>query len=57
MVSAPLQVFKGAEVLVQEEDMQDINEPIIKPLRQQTFSIMEKTIPETKAGALRVADI
>lgn len=40
-------------MLVQEEDMQDINEPIIKPLRQQTFSIMEKTIPETKAGEHR----
>lgn len=39
-------------MLVQEEDMQDINEPIIKPLRQQTFSIMEKTIPETKASEL-----
>ena len=34
-------------MLVQEEDTQDINEPIIKPLRKQTFSIMEKTIPET----------
>ena len=41
-------VFKGAEVVVQEEDMQDINERIIKPLRKQTFSILEKTIPETK---------
>lgn len=39
-------------MLVQEEDMQDINEPIIKPLRQQTFLIMEKTIPETKASKL-----
>lgn len=42
-----VQVFKGAEVVVQEEDTQDINEPIIKPLRKQTFSILEKSIPET----------
>ena len=48
-----LQVFKGAEVLVQEEDTQDINEPIIKPLRKQTFSIMEKTIPETTVASSR----
>ena len=42
------QVFKGAEVVVQEEDTQDIKEPLIKPLSHQTFSILEKNIPETR---------
>jgi hypothetical protein len=28
--------------------MQDISEPIIKPVSKQTFSILEKEIPETK---------
>lgn len=41
-------VFKGAEVVVQEEDAQDIKEPLIKPLNHQVFSILEKSIPETK---------
>ena len=44
------EVFKGAEVVVQEEDAQDIKEPLIKPLNHQVFSILEKSIPETKVG-------
>ena len=41
------QVYKGVEVIVQEEDMQDINEPIIKSSQKKTFFIVEKSIPET----------
>ena len=40
-------MFKGAEVLVQEEDTQNIEEPLVKPLRKQTFSVLEKETPET----------
>ena len=47
-IDSKKQVFKGAEVVVQEEDTQDIKEPLIKPLSHQTFSILEKNIPETK---------
>ena len=45
-------MFKGAEVVVQEEDAQDIKEPLITPLNHQVFSILEKSIPETKVGHL-----
>ncbi len=45
-------MFKGAEVVVQEEDAQDIKEPLIKPLNHQVFSILEKSIPETKVEHL-----
>ena len=34
-------------MVVQEEDTQDIKEPLIKPLNRQTFSLLEKNIPET----------
>ena len=40
-------------MVVQEEDTQDIKEPLIKPLSHQTFSILEKNIPETRVHQLK----
>ena len=40
-------------MVVQEEDTQDIKEPLIKPLSHQTFSILEKNIPETRVHQMK----
>jgi len=41
------EVYEGVETLVQDEDAQAITEPIIAPVRQKVFSVLEKEIPRT----------
>lgn len=41
------ELYPGVEINVQDEDTQDINVPIIKPLKPKNFSKMEKEIPKT----------
>ena len=41
------EVFPEAETLVQEEDTQDISEPVIAPVKTKTFSVLEKETPQT----------
>lgn len=45
--NACYQVYPDAEVLVQDEDAQPIEEPIIAPIRTKVFSVLEKEIPAT----------
>ncbi|KAI0243842.1 hypothetical protein L0F63_006864 [Massospora cicadina] len=38
---------KDVETLVQEEDMQPLSEPIIKPIKVKKFQVLEDTLPAT----------
>ena len=38
------QVYPDAENLVMEEDVQHISEPIVKPIENKNFDIIEKTV-------------
>lgn len=38
---------EGVETVVLDEDAQDVNEPIIAPIRRKTFSVLEAEAPET----------
>jgi U5 small nuclear ribonucleoprotein component len=40
-------VFPGAEVLVNEEDTQDINVPIIQTVNKKMFQHFESSLPES----------
>jgi 116 kDa U5 small nuclear ribonucleoprotein component len=40
-------IYGEAEVLVQDEDTQALNEPIIASAKFKTFSVLEKAAPET----------
>jgi len=41
------EVFKGAEVMVQDEDTQPLSKPIINPKKNRQFTIVEKDYPPT----------
>ncbi|KAL6047985.1 U5 small nuclear ribonucleoprotein component [Balamuthia mandrillaris] len=41
------EVFGDAEALVQDEDTQPLTEPIIAPIKDMRFHLLEKTIPDT----------
>lgn len=41
------EVYPDAETLVQDEDTQTLNDPIIAPIREKHFESLEKEIPET----------
>eukprot|EP00941_MAST-03F_sp_MAST-3F-sp1_P005252 g5252.t1 len=41
-------VYKDAEVRVEGEDSQPITEPIIKPIKEKSVSILENEVPQTK---------
>ncbi|KAF2070872.1 hypothetical protein CYY_007808 [Polysphondylium violaceum] len=41
------EVFKGAEVMVQDEDTQPLTQPIINPKKHKEFTIVEKSYPPT----------
>lgn len=36
------------EALVQEEDLQPLSEPIVQPIKQKSFTVQEKGLPETR---------
>lgn len=36
------------EALVQEEDLQPLSEPIVQPIKQKSFIVQEKGLPETR---------
>ncbi|CDI84214.1 hypothetical protein EAH_00014200 [Eimeria acervulina] len=41
------EVYPEAETIVEEEDYQPITEPIIAPVKQYTFDLLESQLPET----------
>jgi U5 small nuclear ribonucleoprotein component len=41
------EVYPDAETLVQDEDTQPLTEPIIAPIKNKVFSVLEKTVPST----------
>lgn len=42
------EVYKGVETLVEDEDTQAINQPIVGTERQKEFDLVEKKVPETR---------
>ena len=41
------EVYPEAEVLVQDEDTQPLETPIIAPVKHKAFAIVEKELPQT----------
>lgn len=41
------EVYGDAETLVMEEDAQTIETPIVEPVKIKSFSVLEKSVPET----------
>lgn len=41
------EVYPEAETMVQDEDTQPLEEPIIAPIKTKTFEHFESTMPET----------
>lgn len=41
------EVYPDAETLVQDEDTQALDKPIIEPIKVKKFEIQEKDLPET----------
>lgn len=42
------EVYPGVKTVTMDEDAQDLNEPIIKPVKQKNFSVLTKEIPELR---------
>jgi 116 kDa U5 small nuclear ribonucleoprotein component len=42
------EVYKGVETLVEDEDTQAINQPIIGTEKQKEFDLVERKTPETR---------
>lgn len=40
------EVYPGVKTVLLDEDAQDLNEPIIKPIKPKVYSIVEKELPE-----------
>ncbi len=41
------EIYPDAETLVMDEDTQPLSEPIIKPIKTKSFSVLEKDVPST----------
>ena len=39
------EVYPGIKTVTLDEDAQDLNEPIIKPIKQKNFSVLQKDRP------------
>lgn len=40
-------VYPGAETMVQDEDTQPLETPIIAPVKEKCFEVVERSVPET----------
>ncbi|KAN0040587.1 hypothetical protein ACTA71_008924 [Dictyostelium dimigraforme] len=50
-------VYKGVEVMVQDEDSQPLSKPIIDPKKSKSFTITEKDYPETTYSKQFLTDL
>lgn len=50
-------VYKGVEVMVQDEDSQPLSKPIIDPKKNKSFTITEKDYPETSYSKQFLTDL
>nr|ODN79206.1 U5 small nuclear ribonucleoprotein component [Cryptococcus depauperatus CBS 7841] len=45
------------EAMVQEEDLQPLSEPIVQPIKQKSFTVQEKGLPETRFDRKQVYSV
>lgn len=46
------EVYPGVKTVTLDEDAQDLNEPIIKPIKQKNFSVLQKELPSVSPQSI-----